>query len=163
MEQYFSPVITVEDLLSIQGQEDVVIIDASNDKDAYQNYKKAHLKNALFLDIETQLAGAHEDASKGGRHPLPEVSAFVKTLGGLGIAPDTHVVIYDHAKGANAASRCWWMLKAVGHVKVQVLSGGFERAQREGYPLSEELVEPVVTNYGYRGDWLLPRVDLDVV
>src|SRR5690606_19512782 len=87
----------------------------------------------------------------------------VKTLGGLGIAPDTHVVIYDHAKGANAASRCWWMLKAVGHVKVQVLSGGFERAQREGYPLSEELVEPVVTNYGYRGDWLLPRVDLDVV
>src|SRR5690606_25526842 len=40
---------------------------------------------------------------------------------------------------------------------------GFERAQREGYPLSEELVEPVVTNYGYRGDWLLPRVDLDVV
>jgi len=43
-------------------------------------------------------------------------------LGSIGISAETHVVIYDDKKGANAAARFWWMLKSVGHKKVQVLN-----------------------------------------
>ena len=48
------------------------------------------------------------------------------------ISEDSHVVIYDLANGGNAAARCWWMLRAFGLEKVQVLSGGFQKAEKLG-------------------------------
>jgi len=57
-------------------------------------------------------------------------------LGSIGISAETHVVIYDDKKGANAAARFWWMLKSVGHKKVQVLNGGLQIAEKSNFPLS---------------------------
>jgi thiosulfate/3-mercaptopyruvate sulfurtransferase len=39
------------------------------------------------------------------------------------------VVIYDDKQAGNAAARFWWMLKAIGHAKVQVLNGGLQSAK----------------------------------
>jgi thiosulfate/3-mercaptopyruvate sulfurtransferase len=46
----------------------------------------------------------------------------------LGISANKHIIIYDDKNGSNAAARFWWMLKSVGHEKVQVLNGGLQMA-----------------------------------
>ena len=61
--------------------------------------------------------------SLDGRHPLPDPADFAATLGRLGLNPEDHAVVYDDAGGAVAA-RLWWMLRSIGHERVQVLDGG---------------------------------------
>jgi thiosulfate/3-mercaptopyruvate sulfurtransferase len=52
----------------------------------------------------------------------------------LGITNSSHVVIYDDKNGANAAAaRFWWMLRSIGHEKVQVLNGGLQQAENKGF------------------------------
>ncbi len=104
------------------------------------------------------------DLSKGGRHPLPEIEAFAQTLTELGISSNNHVVIYDDKNGANAAARFWWMLKAVGHEKVQVLNGGFDEAKKHYFPLSSKATFAQKATEPYRVEkWTLPIADIDEV
>ena len=163
MKQRLSPLITATELLTLHQTSSIVLIDASNGKNAYDNYLEGHLQGALFVDLNTQLADIKEDVSMGGRHPLPSVEQFSKILSDLGITLKSHVVIYDDKNGANAAARFWWMLKAIGHEKVQVLNGGKSTTEAVGFPLSKGIqkVEKVglypVTN------WQLPQVTIEEV
>ena len=52
--------------------------------------------------------------------------------------------MYDNKGGANAAARFWWMLRSLGHQKVQVVSGGLPALLAAGFMLtnSEEKVQP---------------------
>jgi thiosulfate/3-mercaptopyruvate sulfurtransferase len=54
-------------------------------------------------------------------------------------------VVYDDKAGAFGGARFWWMLKAIGHQKVQVLNGGLQAAINAGIALSTEpyTTEPV--------------------
>jgi thiosulfate/3-mercaptopyruvate sulfurtransferase len=142
MTQTISPIIHAAELLALHKNDNLILIDASNGKDTKANYEAKHLDGALFVDMNTQLADMHEDLSHGGRHPLPSIANFSKTLTELGISKESHVVIYDDKNGANAASRFWWMLKSVGHEKVQVLNGGFQAAEKIGFPTNSEKVMP---------------------
>lgn len=158
------PIIELTDLFSIYRQPDVLIFDVSNGPDAKSNYAKEHIEGAIFVDLNTQLADIKSDLSKGGRHPLPEIESFAKTLTELGISKDSHVIIYDDKNGSNAAARFWWMLKAVGHEKVQVLNGGLQEARKQGFPLSskEESIRKVTEPY--RADrWSWPTAAMDEV
>ncbi|HEY0160189.1 MAG TPA: sulfurtransferase [Thermoanaerobaculia bacterium] len=85
-------------------------------------YAVGHAPNARHADLDRQLA-AVDDPKHGGRHPLPPLDRWLALLGEWGITPSTPVVIYDDAKGANAAARAWWMLRAVRHEDVAVLDG----------------------------------------
>lgn len=115
-----SPVLRAEALLSeLPG---VVLLDARAGADAAATFAEAHLPGARFVDVDHDLA-AHADPALGGRHPLPSPAEFGATLGRLGVGPDDEVVVYDLASGSNAASRLWWMLRAIGHTKVRVLEG----------------------------------------
>ena len=109
------------------------MIDASypNGLDAYT---QEHISGALFVDLDSDLADIKSDFALGGRHPLPRVEDFIKVLNNLGINNETHVVIYDRNSGA-FASRMWWMLRSIGHLKVQVLDGGFATAKALGVPM----------------------------
>ncbi|MDP5168656.1 MAG: sulfurtransferase, partial [Bacteroidia bacterium] len=92
--------------------------------------------------------------------PLPELPDFALVLKRLGINPQSHVVVYDDKHGANAAARFWWMLRSIGHDKVQVLNGGIQAAEKAGFPMSHEPMKPaVVDNYPVEG-WKLPMADL---
>lgn len=82
-------------------------------------FAEAHIPGAVFVDLDAVLAGP---PGAGGRHPLPDPSAFAEALGGLGIGLDHHVVACDDVGGVNAA-RLWWMLRAVGQ-RCVVLDGG---------------------------------------
>ena len=140
--------------------EDIVLIDASSDKNARLNYDEKHLDGAIFVNLNTQLADIKEDASLGGRHPLPSVEKFSETLSALGITEKSHVIIYDHSNGANAAARFWWMLRSAGHEKVQVLNGGFAAAEKAGVPVNNKSVQ-IKKASGYKIEkWKLPTADM---
>jgi thiosulfate/3-mercaptopyruvate sulfurtransferase len=114
----------------------------------------------LFVDVNTQLADIKDDVSIGGRHPLPTLEQFSKTLTDLGITPETWVVVYDDKNGANAAARFWWMLRSIGHKKVQVLSGGIQAAFQAGFPTSSAVEVPTqVESYPVQ-HWQWTTIDL---
>jgi thiosulfate/3-mercaptopyruvate sulfurtransferase len=128
-------------------------------------HEKSHLRGALFADLESDLA-TPRDPHRGGRHPLPDIAAWCKTLGRWGITPRTSVVIYDAAGGANAAARAWWMLRAVGHEDVAVLDGGLQAAIAAGLPsTAEPSVVPAAAPYPLPpgGRWTLPVLGAEQV
>ena len=157
------PIITATELSEIFHQENLVILDARTGKDARENYLQNHIKGARFIDLDKDLAEIGEDAAFGGRHPLPKISKFAETLQNLGISEDSHIVVYDTSNGANAAARCWWMLKSFGIEKVQVLSGGFQTAEKAGIPLKsgEEIFEK--TSFILKENWSWPTSTLEEV
>lgn len=154
------PIITPNQLLEAVQTNAIVLVDATNSPTAYQNYQQSHLLGTLFVDVNTQLADIKEDVSIGGRHPLPTVEQFSKTLSHLGITPETWVVVYDDKYGANAAARFWWMLRSIGHEKVQVLSGGIQAAIQAGFPTSSVVEVPTqVESYPIQS-WQWSTIDL---
>ena len=154
------PIITPNQLLEAVQTNAIVLVDATNSPTAYQNHQQSHLLGALFVDVNTQLADIKEDVSIGGRHPLPTVDQFSKTLTDLGITPETWGVVYDDKNGANAAARFWWMLRSIGHDKVQVLSGGIQAAIQAGFPTSSAVEVPTqVESYPVQ-HWQWPTIDL---
>lgn len=159
-----SPIIEVAELQRIYKDPEVMIFDASNSKNAEANYLIEHLEGAFFVDLNSQLADIKNDLSMGGRHPLPTLENFARTLSDLGISTETHVIIYDEKNGSNAAARFWWMLRSVGHDKVQVVNGGFESAKRNGFPLSSKMGVSRRISEPYPLDrWKFSLADIDEV
>jgi thiosulfate/3-mercaptopyruvate sulfurtransferase len=154
------PIITPSQLIEAVQANAIVLIDATNSPIAFQNYTQSHLKGTLFVDVNTQLADIKEDVSIGGRHPLPTLAQFSKTLTDLGITPETWVVVYDDKNGANAAARFWWMLRSIGHQKVQVLSGGIQAAIQAGFPISSAVEIPNKVPLYPIDNWQWPIISL---
>jgi len=158
-----SPIIEVSELLEKSQNQNPKIFDVRTGANAKEEYHKKHLENAVFVDLNSDLAEIN-DPKNGGRHPLPKFENFIKTLGKLGIDENSDVVIYDDKNGANAGARFWWMLKAVGHKNVQVLNGGLQFAESQNYPLSSENDSYPETEYiSEYHDWQLPQAWLDDV
>ena len=108
--------------------ENIVIVDCRGDllKDSYgeEIYKKGHIKNAVFADLEKVMSS--EEREHGGRNPLPSLENFKESIEKLGIKKNTLVVAYDELKIAGAARFCW-MLRYVGHTNNYVLDGGINK------------------------------------
>lgn len=154
------PIINADELKALYHSTELMMVDASGGKDAASNYSNKHLKGAFYADVNEQLANVGEDAAKGGRHPLPTAAQFSQTLARLGISPETHVVVYDDMNGSNAAARFWWMLRAIGHERVQVLNGGLQAAENYGLPISSG-VETTSEVAAYPvGAWQLPQAHM---
>ncbi|MFM2058172.1 MAG: hypothetical protein RLY71_2557 [Pseudomonadota bacterium] len=117
------PLISAADLADRLGR--AVLLDTSFDladpAAGEAAYRAAHLPGAFYLHLDRDLSTAK--TGRNGRHPLPAREAFAATVGGLGIGPDTPVVVYDR-QGAMFAARAWWMLRWLGHTQVAVLDGG---------------------------------------
>jgi thiosulfate/3-mercaptopyruvate sulfurtransferase len=98
-------------------------------------YAEGHIPNAVYAHLDRDLSSPVTPTS--GRHPLPLVEAFAATLGHWGIDENVQVVAYDQSNGAYA-SRLWWLLRWVGHIRVAVLNGGFAAWQQTGAPVSKQ-------------------------
>lgn len=123
-------------------------------------YEHGHLPGAVFLDLERDLSGPL--GPHGGRHPLPEPQQLAQALGAAGIGADAWVVAYDDADGM-VAGRLWWLLRWLGHERVQVLEGGVQAWQAAGGPWGTTLARPAPIEFVPRPragmtvdrDWLL--------
>lgn len=153
------PLISPTELLQNSNNPDLILVDAGS----RATYDLHHLSGAVFVDLNTQLAHIKPNAAEGGRHPLPSPQHFAETIGHLGISAHSHVVIYDDKNASNAAARLWWMLGALGFDKVQVLDGGYQAAQKIGYPIDAQQVftNPVVSDPA--DHWKLPLSDITEV
>ncbi|MES2829995.1 MAG: sulfurtransferase [Bacteroidota bacterium] len=160
MSNFLSPIIKANDLLELSKTEDLIIIDANaGSKPAYD---QNHLKGALYADVNTDLANIGDFAT-GGRHPLPTKEQFSSFLQKFGVSKDSHVIVYDDKKGGNAAARLWWMLRAIGHEKVQVIDGGYQAAVGAGFPISNETENLKQAELYPIGDWKLQLADINEV
>lgn len=164
MEETSTPLISASETRQFMNDPTVVVIDARGGSDAYARYQAAHLEGAVFLDLERDLSEKGVDAAKGGRHPLPSPERFGALLGEVGITPSKRVLVYDDKAGANAAARCWWMLRAAGHQRVQVIDGGLQAIQQAGLPIGKGPA-PHASHagpYPITG-WKLPQVTMETV
>lgn len=162
MSHKLSSIISPEELAQLNDASEIVLIDARAGVNAEENYKNEHLRGARYVDLNRDLATVEENPANGGRHPLPSLQKFSEVLSKLGICPNSHVIIYDDKNGSNAASRFWWMLRAIGHEKVQVLNGGLQAAIKSGFPTSSALEDVVPTDYKI-SNWKLTVADIQEV
>ena len=153
------PIVQPEELVELMKLADIVIVDAGESID----YTMRHIIGAVRADLNTDMASVPDDAAKGGRHPLPEPADFGQVLGRMGITPESHVIVYDNKGGALAAARFWWMLKATGHEKVQVLNGGLNAAVKAGITLSDLIEMPIPAPVYSFTNWYLPTTTIDEV
>ncbi|WP_027421355.1 sulfurtransferase [Crocinitomix catalasitica] len=158
-----NPIIHTNELKSLFTKENLVLIDARSGKDAMNNYAEKHIKKAIYIDLNKDLSALKDDAANGGRHPLPSVDDFIKTLSHLGITNASHVVVYDDKSGANAAARFWWMLKSLGHQKVQVIDGGIQAAESAEIMMESRIARPNTKEEYQATDWNLPLIDINAV
>jgi len=139
---------------------DVVILDARS----AGAYAAGHFPGAIHADLETQLSSAstNADPARGGRHPLPPVEQWLRQIAEWGIGPSTRVIVYDDANGANAAARVWWMLLAVGHENVEVLTH-WKDVSVERRPLRPSSFRWPQRPPLHRDGWQLPTVSMQQV
>ena len=134
-----SNLISVHDLAALiaANSPQLVIVDTrfdlKNPGAGQEAYDQGHLPQSCFMDLDQDLSGPVQ--AHGGRHPLPIVEDFVARLEQKGISNDSHVVAYDTGSGM-FAGRLWWMLRYLGHEKVQLLDGGLEAWQAAGFELT---------------------------
>lgn len=159
MKQKISSIIQPAELINL-NPDDYLLFDAS--AGSKNRYDENHLADAFYIDLNTDLANIG-DFAIGGRHPLPTIEHFAQTLGNFGVAPDSHVIIYDDKNGSNAAARFWWMLKAVGHEKVQVLNGGYDAAVKAGFATNNEIPKANPKNPYPITAWKLALADINEV
>ena len=120
------------------GDRDLRIVDMVTEPEEHQ---KGHIPGAVYLNINDARIAVPE-----GGFRLPTAEEGARLLGGLGISPDTQVVIYDDSGGLHA-SRLFFTLDVFGHPKMAILNGGIQAWRRAGFPVSLEIPKVATTTY----------------
>ncbi|BDZ41152.1 hypothetical protein GCM10025865_04510 [Paraoerskovia sediminicola] len=97
--------------------------------DGHERYLEGHLPGAVYVPLETELAGPPSPAQ--GRHPLPAPGDLQDAARRWGVTGTSPVVVYDSVGGTSAA-RAWWLLRWAGHADVRILDGGVAAWQDAG-------------------------------
>ena len=102
-----------------------------------RNFLNGHIPGAQYAHLDNDLSGP-VIPGKTGRHPLPDVDDLAGKLSRWGIDQNTQIIAYDDMGGAIAA-RMWWLLRWLGHEKVAVLDGGWQRWLNEDFKTSAQV------------------------
>lgn len=125
--------------------------------DGHADYLAGHIPGAVFVDLETELAG-HGPATEG-RHPLPSPDAFQASVRRWGVSAASTVVVYDGA-GNLAAARAWWLLRWAGLSDARLLDGALPAWVAERRQLATGEVTPAPGSFTVRSG-SLPTIDAD--
>ncbi len=120
----------------------VVLLDvrwALGDDRGRERYLEGHLPGAVFVDLDTELAGP--PSAEAGRHPLPSVQRLQSAARRWGVHAGDRVVAYDDSSGL-AAARAWWLLRWGGLADVRLLDGGLSAWRAAGGPVESGDVVP---------------------
>lgn len=145
--------------MKVSSDPDLRVLDASWHLDgtpARPVFEAGHIPGAVFFDLE-----AVSDGSSPLPHTMPSPEDFARHVGALGVAETDRIVVYD-TLGLFSAARAWWMFRAMGCDRVQVLDGGLPAWVRIGGGLETGPAAP--TPVPFKAD---PRpemiADLDAV
>lgn len=134
-----SPLVSARQLASRLGARDTLVVDCRFDladpQAGRRAWREGHVPGAPYAHLDEDLSSPVTPAT--GRHPLPDPQAFARTLHRWALDEETRVVAYDQGGGMFAA-RLWWLLRARGHRRVQVLDGGWAAWTAAGLPVSRE-------------------------
>ncbi|NEC91369.1 sulfurtransferase [Streptomyces sp. SID12501] len=100
------------------------------------HYADAHIPGAVYVDLDTELAGP--PSPEGGRHPLPELAELQAAARSWGLGQDQPIVVYDDL-GNTAAARAWWLLRYAGVTDVTLLDGALGAWRAAGLTLESGL------------------------
>ncbi|OAB40258.1 sulfurtransferase [Paenibacillus antarcticus] len=132
-------IISKQWLLARMYETDLVIVDCrfvmGQPEAGRIAYEEEHIPGAIYFDLEKDLS--NRVTEHGGRHPLPDMENFRRTLERVGINNDIRVIAYDDQGGA-MASRLWWLLQYIGHSTTYVMNEGFTNWKQAGYPLTDK-------------------------
>ncbi len=118
-----APVVDISWLIA--HRQDAILADCRwylDGRSGRQAFEEGHIPGAVFVDLETCLAG--KGGPEVGRHPLPTPMHFAQGMSDLGIGDGVTVVAYDDAGGVIAA-RLVWMLRILGE-NAALLDGGLQ-------------------------------------
>ena len=123
------PLVSATELMAAFGDPDVRVLDASWHLDgtpARPIFETSHIPGAAFFDLE-----AISDQDSDLPHMMPSSEQFAAQVGALGVSATNRIVVYD-TFGLFTAARAWWMFRAMGAERVQVLDGGLPAWVRAG-------------------------------
>lgn len=156
----WTTVVQAETLAMGLNRTDLVILDCRHslvDPNAGERaYQTSHLPGAAYAHLERDLSDMAVHG--GGRHPWPSAQAFATRLARWGVGPTTQVIAYDDGDGAYAA-RLWFLLRMLGHEKVAVIDGGWQRWTSLGLPVSSS---PASQEARFRSQYSAEQLQFDV-
>lgn len=105
-------------------------------------YAEKHIPGAVFIDLVHELSAPHASLL----FMMPGQEQFERVMSAHGIGNEHRIVVYS--AGPNMfGTRLYFMLKAMGHEKLQVLNGGFDAWVAEGRPVTAQVPRHPQTNY----------------
>ena len=110
---------------TLKNSEDLLLVDSRS----FAEYSKGHIQGAVNIDL---FQFHWLDTSKTGIKQFENQSRIL--LSNIGVKKNQLVVFYDNVSGMSSA-RGVWLLLYFSHKNVCLLDGGFQRWQREGYPV----------------------------
>ncbi len=149
----YTTLIDTRALLENLEADDLVVLDCRFDlmqPDAgFREWQTSHIPGSRYAHLDLDLSAPV--TATVGRHPLPKPETFARTLEKWGIGNETQVVAYDASAGAYAV-RLWWMMRWLGHHRVAVLDGGWQKWIAADFPVNsaEPVAEPA--QFDYRAD-----------
>ena len=100
----------------------------------FSEYKKSHIPNSAFLDLQNNFS-AQESAYS---FTLPKLPNLAVAFQRAGVGDNCRVVLYSR-NGIQWATRFWWMLHVLGYEKVSILNGGFRQWLALGLPTETKI------------------------
>ncbi len=96
------------------------------------DWQEAHIPNSCFIDLLDELAAPHPKL----RFMMTPPAQFERVISAHGIGNQHKIVLYS--RGANYwATRLFLMFRAMGHKKVHVLNGGWDKWAAEKRPTGQ--------------------------
>ncbi|MCP3939684.1 MAG: sulfurtransferase [Actinomycetia bacterium] len=131
-------------------------------------YASSHIPGSLFFDVAAG-KGVLSDPSADLPWMWPGEDHLVAALAGVGVGPDTRVVIVARTprdgidSGTMWCTRAWWTLHNYG-VNCAILHGGIEAWEAEARPVTDEVsVVPEVGPFVPATGWESARATKDDV
>lgn len=134
------PLVDAAELSALIELPTVQVVDIRSPKE----YEKDHIPGALSAPYDQWRGPA---ANPG---ELIELEALQQLIRDLGLTVDQHVVVYSNGETQTdfgAAARVYWTLKYAGLTHLSILNGGYQQWQKDGFPVVQDIAEPVVSQY----------------
>jgi thiosulfate/3-mercaptopyruvate sulfurtransferase len=121
--------IETEELVALVDHPSLRIVDM---RTSLSDYLKGHIPNAVYLHFENLLVPRN-----GIPAQTPDRIPLEKLIGDyLSISNDMWVIVYSEKSNPNA-TLLLWVLDFLGHKRVGILNGGWEKWSLENHPITQ--------------------------